>query len=204
MKKLYIITITFLFLNMMYAEQKSVAVDNAQDLSLPDPHMSMTIHESMLNAFFKSTGKVSGKGKSGAIKYTWTVKRPRIDLEKGVAKFKAKVDLKSGKFKTTRDCNGTVDVKYDRENNLLKVKVTEARVKLDFKLLGKKIKIGSIDLSRFFKQTFEFPGPESVSEGLEIEKPNGDKVVININYLNQQMTIEKDMIKIFSIFEFKQ
>ena len=138
MKKINFILITHLFLSILYSTDKAVPAQNAQDLSIPEPHMSMTIHESMLNQFFRSAGNISGSGKSGAIKYKWKVKKPRIDLEQGIAKFKAKVDLSSGKFKTTRECKGTVDVQYDEESNLLKVKITEARVKLDFKLFKKK------------------------------------------------------------------
>ena len=139
MKKINFILITHLFLSILYSTDKAVPAQNAQDLSIPEPHMSMTIHESMLNQLFNSAGNISGSGKSGALKYKWKVKKPRIDLEKGIAKFKAKVDLRSGKFKTTRECKGTVDVQYDEESNLLKVKITEARVKLDFKLFKKKI-----------------------------------------------------------------
>jgi hypothetical protein len=100
----------------------------------------------MLNEFFQSIGKVSGKGEKNNVKYTWVVVDPQIDLEPGTAKFEAKVQLKAGAFETTEKAHGAVMIDYIRETNRIKVQVQEAKVKLYLKIFGKDIPIARLTL----------------------------------------------------------
>jgi len=56
-------------------------------------HVGVSIHETMINAFFNSIGPVTGTGKKADVKYEWTVIHPEIDIEPGIAHFYAKVKL---------------------------------------------------------------------------------------------------------------
>ena len=77
--------------------------------------VSVSINESMLNAFFESIGDVKGKGSTKVIgkkvEYTWKVKDPIVNIEPGNATFRAKVDIKSGKIKTSKKSKRNIKYK---------------------------------------------------------------------------------------------
>ncbi len=166
-------------------------------------HVAVSLHESMLNAFFQSIGKVSGKGEKNNVKYTWVVVDPQIDLEPGTAKFEAKVQLKAGAFETTEKAHGAVMIDYIRETNRIKVQVQEAKVKLYLKIFGKDIPIGTIDIAKYYRPAFEFAGPQPIQNQVDIEMPDGSVRKIMIRSKDETLVLEKDYVTVYSNLVFE-
>jgi len=166
------------------------------------PHAGVFIHENMINAFLQSIGPVSGEGKKKKTHYKWTVMNPRVDIEPGEAIFLAKVHIKAGAFEADRQARGNMEIRYLQEENKIKITVKEAKVKLYFKLLGKKIPIGTINVAAFYRPSFEFPGPQPIQKTIDVDLPDGTKKTIALTTKEENLVIEKDRISVYSNLEF--
>ena len=189
MRKLLLSFLTFFTIAVCFSQEEKPAGQN----------ISVSIDESMLNNFFQAVGTVKGKGKKGKTKYTWKVKKPKITIEPGSVTFNAKVQIKSGKFKSTPKATGKLDVTYVKEENLIKIKTKKIKVDLYLKLgvLGK-VKLATLDLSKYYNPTFEFPGPALSQKTIEIDKPDGTKKILNIGTENQNLEVEQGKITVYS------
>ena len=193
MKRLSLIVLTFFTITVCFSQEEKPAGQN----------ISVSINESMLNDFFQAIGTVKGKGSTKVlkqkIKYTWKVKKPKITIEPGSVTFNAKVQIKSGKFKSTPKATGKLDVTYVKEENLIKIKTKKIKVDLYLKLgvLGK-VKLATLDLSKYYNPTFEFPGPALSQKTIEIDKPDGTKKILNIGTENQNLVVEQGKITVYS------
>ena len=174
----------------------------AQDAKKDGQHVSVSINESMLNNFFQSIGDVSGQGSTKVlgkeVKYNWKVIDPKVVIEPGSATFKANVQIKSGKIKSTPKATSKLDISYVKEENLIKIKTQIIKVDLMLNLIGKKVKLATLDLSKYYKPAFEFPGPTLNQKNIEIEMPNGTKKVLNINTDNHNLVLEQGIITVYS------
>ena len=72
------------------------------------------------------------------------------------------------------------------------------KVDLMLKLFGSKVKLATVDLSRYYKPTFEFPGPTLNQKNIGIEMPDGTKKVLNINTDNHNLVLEQGRITVYS------
>ena len=198
MKKLNIVVLTFLTLSLCFSQDTNPATQN----------ISVSIDQSMLNNFFNAIGEVKGKGSTKVIgkkvKYNWKVKNPRIIIEPGAAIFKADVQIKSGKIKSTPKATSKLDISYVKEKNLIKIKTKKIKVDLKLNLFGKKVKLATIDLSKYYNPTFEFPGPTLNQKSIEIDKPDGSKKTINIGMKNQNLVVENGKITVYSDVKFSE
>ena len=174
----------------------------AQDVKKDGQHVSVSINESMLNNFFQSIGDVSGQGSTKVlgkeVKYNWKVIDPKVVIEPGSATFTANVQIKSGKIQSTPKATSKLDISYVKEENLIKIKTNKIKVDLMITLFGKKVKLATLDLSRFYKPAFEFPGPTLNQKNIEIEMPDGTKKVLNINTDNHNLVLEQGIITVYS------
>ena len=120
MKKLNIVVLTFLTISLCFSQNTNPAGQS----------ISVSIDQSMLNNFFNAIGEVKGKGSTKVlgkkVKYNWKVKNPRITIEPGAAIFKADVQIKSGKIKSTPKATSKLDISYVKEKNLIKLSKEEA------------------------------------------------------------------------------
>jgi len=191
--------ILIVFIVLLFLPQSAIC----QPAPVPPKHVAVSLHEDMLNAFFQSIGKVSGKGEKNNVKYTWVVIDPQIDLEPGTAKFEAKVKLSAGAFETVEKAKGAVAIEYLRETNRIKVQVQEAKVKLHLKLFGKEIPIGTIDIAKYYRPAFEFAGPQPIQNEVEIAMPDDSIRKIRISSKDETLMLEKDCVTVYSnlIFE---
>ena len=196
MKKLNIVALTFLTISLCFSQDTNPATKN----------ISVSIDQSMLNNFFNAIGEVKGKGSTKVIgkkvKYNWKVKNPRITIEPGAAIFKADVQIKSGKIKSTPKATSKLDISYVKEKNLIKIKTKKIKVDLKLNLFGKKVKLATIDLSKYYNPTFEFPGPTLNQKSIEIDKPDGSKKTLNIGMENQNLVVENGKITVYSDVKF--
>ena len=196
MKKLNILVLTYLIISLSFSQDTNPASQN----------ISVSIDQSMLNSFFNAIGEVKGKGSTKVIgkkvKYNWKVKNPRITIEPGAAIFKADVQIKSGKIKSTPKATSKLDISYIKEKNLIKIKTKKIKVDLKLNLFGKKVKLATIDLSKYYNPTFEFPGPTLNQKSIEIGKPDGSKKTLNIGMENQNLVVENGKITVYSDVKF--
>ena len=196
MKKLNIVVLTLLTLSLCFSQDTNPATQN----------ISVSIDQSMLNNFFNAIGEVKGKGSTKVIgkkvKYNWKVKNPRITIEPGAAILKADVQIKSGKIKSTPKATSKLDISYVKEKNLIKIKTKKIKVDLKLNLFGKKVKLATIDLSKYYNPTFEFPGPTLNQKSVEIDKPDGSKKTLNIGMKNQNLVVENGKITVYSDVKF--
>ena len=196
MKKLNIVVLTFIFISLCFSQNTNPAGQS----------ISVSIDQSMLNNFFNAIGEVKGKGSTKVlgkkVKYNWKVKNPRITIEPGAAIFKADVQIKSGKIKSTPKATSKLDISYVKEKNLIKIKTKKIKVDLKLNLFGKKVKLATIDLSKYYNPTFEFPGPTLNQKSIEIDKPDGSKKTLNIGMENQNLVVENGKITVYSDVKF--
>ena len=196
MKKLNIVVLTFLTISLCFSQNTNPAGQS----------ISVSIDQSMLNNFFNAIGEVKGKGSTKVlgkkVKYNWKVKNPRITIEPGAAIFKADVQIKSGKIKSTPIATSKLDISYVKEKNLIKIKTKKIKVDLKLNLFGKKVKLATIDLSKYYNPTFEFPGPTLNQKSIEIDKPDGSKKTLNIGMENQNLVVENGKITVYSDVKF--
>ena len=196
MKKLNIVVLTYLTISLCFSQNTNPAGQS----------ISVSIDQSMLNNFFNAIGEVKGKGSTKVlgkkVKYNWKVKNPRITIEPGAAIFKADVQIKSGKIKSTPKATSKLDISYVKEKNLIKIKTKKIKVDLKLNLFGKKVKLATLDLSKYYNPTFEFPGPTLNQKSIEIDKPDGSKKTLNIGMENQNLVVENGKITVYSDVKF--
>ncbi len=170
------------------------------------PDATVIVHQSTLNGFLNAIGPVSGKadfkvaGAKGT--YHWTVKNAKINLMPDAAKFTADAAIKVAGFKYNSTAKGEVIVKYNREANLIAVKVSKASFEVYTKIFGKKIHIADVDISKFYKPEFQFAGPQPVQDSVEVVMPDGSTKVINISMKDANMKLAEQKIVVTSNLEF--
>ena len=164
---------------------------------------TVVIHQQMLSKFLESIGDVSGVQRSGGIDYEWKVKNPKIIILKEKAEFKADVQLKTTVLNYVTPAYGDVEILYDPTPNLILVKVKNAFFELYIDLFGKRMKLGEINLSRFYKAEFKFSGPKIVQTEIDLALPNGHKKML-INATNRKLTLEPEKIIVTTDFIFSE
>ena len=165
-------------------------------------HVSVSINELMLNDFFLAIGDVRGNGKKKVlgknVKYDWKVKNPRIEILPNVVNFSADVDIKSGNIKTSSKAKGRLNVRYNSKKNVIEINTSQIKADLSIKLFGSKVKLATIDLSKYYKPSFEFSGPDFNQKIINIEKPNDENKQLQIGTKNHYLKIIRGKIIVTS------
>ena len=188
-------SIIFVFIACVFAQDAVVQVaDKSAELSNPD-HISLLIHEDLLNEFFSNMGVIKGGGKN----YEWKLKKPRIEISKNKAVFKAKIQVVSGILSSTQDVLGKVDVSYDKDENLIIVKIVKADVIIDIGGYD----IGKINIGKYFSKPLKLNGPQAVSEHIEFTLPSGDIRTIDITVLSYTLDLIEGAIKVSTSLGFE-
>ncbi|TYT21063.1 hypothetical protein FY122_08715 [Dictyoglomus thermophilum] len=191
MKKLTFLlsfVVFFVFLNVLsYADYS-------------EPDASIIISQNTLNKFLdvigevKKTDKFNISGIRG--EYTWIVRNPRIILSKDKARFQADVtvSLKMPPLSYSTPAYGEVSVKYDHGNNKINIKVEKVAFEVAFNILGRKIVVGEVDLSKIYQIAFTFPGPKPFESFTEVNMPDGSKKKIKIDTIPVLMLDEGKIV----------
>ena len=167
------------------------------------PQMSTVIQDSAINAFLQAIGPVSGTGQYQSNPYTWDVTNPRLVLQPGKGVFVADVQLKSGIFNYGTQAKGDVDIQYSPSRNQIIVRVTKATFEVAVTLFGNKIHISDVDITKYYKQDFLFPGPQMPTSKVQISLPNGKKKTLLISLTNTKMSILESQVLLTSDLMFK-
>jgi hypothetical protein len=178
-----------------------VHLSNAQG-----PDAVVIVRQSTLNGFFDAVGPVSGKAPYNVLgmkgEYTWTVKNARIQLKPNAADFTADASVKVGPFEYGSVANGDVEIKYHQETNRISVKVLKASFEVYTKFFGKKMHLGDVDISRFYRPEFEFAGPQPVQPSVLVALPGDQSKTVYITPFNQNLRVEQDQIVVTSNLKF--
>ena len=190
----FLIVSTFLIASSFSQSDAIQLQDISEEMLAPD-HISMLIHEDLINEFFKNMGKVSGGGKN----YEWILKNPRIEITNKKAVFKAEIQVLVGFISSTQDVIGKVDVRYNAKDNLIIVEVVDADVIID--IAG--YDIGKIDIGKHFSKPLKLSGPQSVSENIEFSLPSGKVRKIDISVKSHTLDLIDGAIKVSTSLGFK-
>ncbi|URA09110.1 hypothetical protein [Thermospira aquatica] len=164
---------------------------------------SIILHQSTLNKFLQAVGPVQ-KTESFSIgsirgQYRWLVQNPRLILVPGRARFEADVtvSLVSPSLRYSTPAYGEVSVVYDSVSNRINIKVEKVAFEVAFTLMGKRIRIAEIDISRFYQIAFGFPGPKPFEAVVDVAMPDGSKRPIKIE-TKPVLAIENERIVVGS------
>lgn len=173
-KKIFFFVIFFFFLNTISLS------------TYREPDASIVISQETLNKFLLAIGEIknSGSFNISGIKgdYNWIVKNPKIIISKDRARFQADIliSLKLPPISYSTPAYGDVSIKYSPEDNKIYVKVEKVAFEISFNILGNKITVGEVDISKFYQISFTFPGPKPFESISEVSMPDGSKKKIKI------------------------
>ena len=176
----------------------------SQENQVENYHITLRLHESLINDFFKNMGDVEGKGKAGMTSYRWKLIEPRIDIQEDTILFFSKIRLSVGELKTHKNVEGWVSASYNQETNKVQLKVEEAKVILDIDIFGNKVVLTELDIAHYFSKPFNLNGPQPMSEHIEFNLPNGDVREIKVGKDQSYMLLEKDAILVKTSLNFSQ
>jgi len=147
---------------------------------------SIILGEGTLNKFLVAVGPVQ-KTENFAIggikgQYRWVVSNPRLRILPGKARFEADVtvSLVSPSLSYSTPAYGEVSVVYDALSNRINIKVEKVAFEVAFTLLGKRIRVAEVDISRFYQIAFGFPGPKPFEAVVDVAMPDNSKKSIKI------------------------
>ena len=170
------------------------------------PDAVVIVRQSTLNGFLTAVGPVSGKAPYDVLgikgEYTWEVKNAHIDLKPNAAAFAADASVKVGFFSYGSVANGEVEIKYHQETNRISVKVLKASFEVYTKIFGKKIHLGDVDISKFYRPEFEFAGPQPVQPSVLVTLPGDKSKTVYITPYNQNLRVEQEQIVVTSSLQF--
>jgi len=159
--------------------------------------VSVIITEQTINDFLTAMGPVKGKGKGKqSIKYNWTVKNSAVDFEPGTAGFQGDISVKTKIITLTDKVKGRLKVDYDATTNKIKMQVVEAKFPVYIKILGKKIKIATLDIGKYYKPKFEFNGPEPIQQTVELDLGGGNLKTVGVTVGGREVVLEKDQLRV--------
>ena len=181
-----------------------ISVLICQKNQLENYHISLRLHENLINDFFKNMGDVEGKGKAAIASYRWKLIEPRIDIEEDTILFFSKIRLSVGELKTHKNVEGWVSASYNQETNKVQLKIEEAKVILDIDIFGNNVVLTELDIAHYFKKPFNLNGPQPMSDHLEFDLPNGDIRKIKVATNQSYMILEKDAIVVKTSLHFSQ
>jgi hypothetical protein len=164
---------------------------------------SIVISQDTLNKFLSAIGEIkrTENFNVAGIKsdYTWIVRNPRIILDDSKARFEAdvSVSIKFPSVSYTTPAYGEVLVKYLENENKIYIKVDKVAFEVAFSILGKKVRVGEIDISKIYQIAFTFPGPKPFESMVSVNMPDGSIKMIKIETIPVLM-IEKGKIVVGS------
>jgi hypothetical protein len=170
------------------------------------PDAIVIVRQSTLNGFLTAVGPVNGTAPYDVLgikgEYTWEVKNAHIDLKPNSAAFSADASVKVGFFSYGSIANGEVEIKYHQETNRISVKVLKASFEVYTKIFGKKIHLGDVDISKFYRPEFEFAGPQPVQPSVLVNLPGDKSKTVYITPYNQNLRVEQEQIVVTSSLQF--
>ncbi len=147
---------------------------------MAQPMVSMIIRQDAVNSFLTAIGSVSGHTTVNGSDCTWTVDNPRIAITNGGADCFADTSARAGLINYSSAVKGKVSVTYDDTKNRVLVKISKASLEIYMNLFGTRMHLTDIDVSNYYKQEFQFPGPQLAQYSVPMTLPDGTKKTITV------------------------
>jgi len=163
--------------------------------SISPDHISLIVHEDLINDFFINLGKIQGSKNA----FDWILKTPRINIRNNKAIFNAEIQLYNNILSVTQDVIGKVDVSYNKDDNLIIIQIIDANVVID--VAG--YDIGTIDIGKYFSKPLKLNGPQAVSEHIEFVMPSGEQKIIDVVVNSHSLELIDGGIKLSTSLGFK-
>lgn len=160
----------------------------------PD-HISLIIHQDLINDFFTNLGKIKGSKNA----FDWNLKNPRINIANDKAVFNAEIQIYNNILSVTQDVIGKVDISYNKDENLIIIKIVDADVIID--IAG--YDVGKIDIGKYFSKPLKLNGPQAVSEHIEFVMPSGKNSVIDVVVNSHSLKLIEGGIKLSTSLGFE-
>ena len=189
---------SLLFISLIFTENVSI-----NQIKENNPHVSLIVHEQLLNDFFKAIGKIKGSGSGSSIDYEWHLKNPRIDIKPDDAIFTAKLNAKTDLFSITKDVKGTVDISYNVSDNIIQIVIDKADVILDVDLFGNNVVLAEIDIAKYFSKPLRLDGPKSLNSEIDYKLPTGEMKKMKVTTESYQLKLIEDAIQLITTLNFK-
>ena len=188
---------------LMFLSADEVEFQNLEKKEPFQEHISLVVHENLINDFFANMGEIKGEGTSSIVDYTWYLLNPRIEIDSTGGFFHGKVRAKGSNFRVTRDILGSVKISYDKDTNKLSVEIDKADVILDVDIFGKNIVLGKLDIAKHFTRSLKLDGPQGVANDIEFKLPSGETKKMNVEVVSYDLSLIQDAIKISTSLGFK-
>jgi len=179
--------------------EKKIIIDSKRF----EEHISLLVHENLINEFFSNIGEIKGEGNFAVGDYSWYLLNPRIEIEPEGGIFKGQIRVKGGNFRVTRDLEGTVNITYDKELNKLNVEIDKADIILDVDIFGTNFVLGKVDIAKYFTKSLNVNGPQGIADEIEFKLPSGTIKKMSVEVVSYDLTLLKDAIKVSTSLGFK-
>ena len=204
MKIIYLI-LFFIEFGINQENQDSLKVQNSTPTQTEpfEEHISLLVHENLLNEFFSNMGEIKGEGSFSVGDYSWYLLNPRIEIEPEGGTFHGQIRVQGGNFRVTRDLEGTVKITYDREKNKLNVEIDKADIILDVDIFGTNFILGKIDIAKYFTKSLKVDGPQGIADEIEFKLPSGESKKMSVEVLSYDLKLLQNAIKVSTSLGFK-
>jgi hypothetical protein len=208
MKKIKGVTLIYFILKIilisfLFSSNDSLNVSTST-LNGSSPHVSLILHESLINDFFSNIGKIKGKNSNAMFEYEWSLLNPRIEIYDGEALFFAEVNAKTDMFSITRDVKGSVLVVYNEDEDFIEVSIDKADVILDVNLFGNNVLLGEIDIAKYFTKSFTFEGIKPFDNEINFALPNTKERKIKVKTKKYDLILLENIIQLNAEFIFEE
>jgi len=202
MIKLFLVL--FYILGFTFCEETMNSNEEDSSNKVFQEHISLVVHENLINTFFNNMGQIQGEGTSSIVDYTWFLLDPRVEIEESGASFHGKVRIKGKNFRVTRDLEGSVSVSYDKDINILNIKVDKADVILDVDIFGSNVILGTLDIAKHFTKSLKLDGPRGIANEVEFMLPSGQMKKMKVEVASYDLKLQQDEIRVSTSLEFNE
>lgn len=169
--------------------------------------IQVVLHEELINKMLKAVGDISDTANYKVLFYTgsyrWTVINPRIELKaSGKAQYKCDVKVEAGFIHYQNEVVGDADVSYDKEKNLINIKILHGIFEIYTRILGAKMHITDIDLAQYYSEPLTFEGPMTLTTSMEFTMPDGTKKLMEAVPVDCQLLVEEHKVIVNCQVEF--
>lgn len=173
--------------NVLAAQAKKATVKEINDFAV-------SLHEETINKVLVAVGDIQGTNDYEVMlihgKYHWTVQNPKISIRPDSSAFTCDAIVNMGPFDYKTKVLGNVKINYDNETNLISIKISRAIFELYTIVFGKKVHIKDVHLEDYFKESFLFDGPRSMTSEMEFTMPDSTKKKIYVQPCECRMELK--------------
>ena len=162
--------------------------------------VQVVLQESVVNKVLRAIGNFSDTSRYSVLffhgTYKWTVIDPKIELKaNGKAEFRCDVQVEAGFLSYRDEVIGDADVWYDKEKNLINIKIQHGLFEIYTHIFGAKMHIKDVDLAEYYSEPLTFEGPKTLmSTSMDFTMPDNSKKTIYVIPYECSLVVEEKKI----------